>query len=95
MIAIDLLIAESPGLRRQDLEAWLSNRWVRADGPPSRPMFHDIDVARIRLIRELRDDMAVNDEALPIILSLLDQLYDLRRLLREHDRDRSQNQGAR
>ena len=40
-------------------------------------------MARVRLIQELRDDMQVNEEALPVVLSLLDQLYDLRRRLRE------------
>ena len=37
----------------------------------------------MRLILELREDMAVNEEALPVVLSLLDQLYELRRRLRE------------
>jgi chaperone modulatory protein CbpM len=44
--------------------------------------FRRIDVARAQLIWELRSDMQVNEEALPIVLSLLDQLYDLRRQLR-------------
>jgi chaperone modulatory protein CbpM len=36
----------------------------------------------VRLIRELRDELAVNEEALPVVLSLLDQLYALRRRVR-------------
>jgi chaperone modulatory protein CbpM len=39
-------------------------------------------VARARLIVELRDTAEVNDAAMPVVLSLLDQLYDLRRQLR-------------
>ncbi len=42
----------------------------------------DFDVERIRLILELRDDMQVNEEALPVVLSLLDQLYAMRRRMR-------------
>jgi chaperone modulatory protein CbpM len=40
-------------------------------------------VARIRLIHELRHDLAVGDEAVPVVLQLIDQLYSTRhRLLR-------------
>ena len=35
------------------------------------------DIARIRLIRELKEDYGVNDEGVPIILQLLDQLNRL------------------
>jgi len=41
------------------------------------------DIARIRLINELKDDFGVNDEALPIILHLLDQINLLHRKIRE------------
>ena len=34
----------------------------------------DEDVARIQLIWDLRNDFGVNDESMPIILNLLDQL---------------------
>ena len=83
MIDIELLVAQVSGLRRQDLEHWIDNRWVRPDGPPGRYSFQEIDVARVRLIRELRYEMEVDEHALPIVLSLLDQLYDLRRRIRE------------
>lgn len=38
------------------------------------PIFDDEDLARIKLIWELSNDFGVNDEAMPIILNLLDQL---------------------
>jgi chaperone modulatory protein CbpM len=34
------------------------------------------------LIREVRQDLDIGEEALPVILSLLDQLYELRRNFR-------------
>lgn len=37
--------------------------------------FDDEDVARIKLILELKNSFGVNDEAIPIILHLIDQLY--------------------
>jgi chaperone modulatory protein CbpM len=80
---IEILIAQVPGLQRPDLERWISNEWVRPDGHSGHYDFCEIDVARVRLIRDLRDEMEVNEEALPIVLSLLDQLYDLRRRMRE------------
>jgi chaperone modulatory protein CbpM len=82
MITIDHLCMEIDGLRPQDVERWVGNAWVRADDAREGYIFQDIDVARIRLIVELRDTMQVNEEALPVVLGLLDQLYDLRRELR-------------
>lgn len=42
---------------------------------PEASQFDDEDIARLRLIFELQRDFGVNDEAIPIILHLLDQLY--------------------
>ncbi len=83
MITIEVLVTQISGLQRQDLERWISNQWVRPDGRAGAYVFREIDVARVRLIRELRDEMQVNEEALPVVLSLLDQLYDQRRRMRE------------
>lgn len=82
-MTIDVFIAQVPGLQRLDLERWISNEWVRPDTYDGEYDFCEIDIARARLIRELRDEMDVNEAALPIVLSLLDQLYDLRHRLRE------------
>ena len=43
--------------------------------------FDDTDVARVRLIAELRNDLGVNEDAIPVVLRLLDQVYSLRRAL--------------
>jgi chaperone modulatory protein CbpM len=83
MISVEVLLSEIPSLPRQDLDRWISKAWIRPDGRPGAYAFHDIDVARVRLIQELRDDLDVNELALPVVLLLLDQLYDLRRRLRE------------
>jgi chaperone modulatory protein CbpM len=83
MISIEQLIRHFDGLTRQDIEIWISNDWVRPDGCAGDYAFRQIDVARVKLIHQLRVDMAVNDEALPIVLSLLDQLYDQRRHMRD------------
>ncbi len=83
MITIEMLRVQVRGLADDDLLRWIDNAWVRPDGEPGRYLFREIDVARVRLILELRDDMQVNEEALPVVLSLLDQLYALRRQARQ------------
>lgn len=83
MITIETLRVQVRGLADDDLLRWIDNAWVRPDGEPGRYLFREIDVARVRLILELRDDMQVNEEALPVVLSLLDQLYALRRQARQ------------
>lgn len=82
MISVEMLLTRLPGLPQQDLERWILNDWVRPDGQPGEYAFREIDVARAQLIRELRDDLDVNEAALPVVLLLLDQLYDLRRRMR-------------
>src|ERR687884_365567 len=61
-------------------------RWVEAECVRPEPgegfRFRAIDVARLRLIRELDRDLAVDPEAIPVVLDLLDQVYDLRRRVR-------------
>ena len=83
MICIEMVITRVPGLRREDLERWIGNAWVRPDDQGGSYMFQEIDVARVRLIVELRDEMEVDEHALPVVLGLLDQLYDSRRRMRE------------
>ena len=83
MIGIEVLVMRFSGLDRKDLDRWIGNEWVRPDGATGHYEFREIDVARVRLIQELRDELQVNEAALPIVLSLLDQLYDMRRRMRE------------
>ncbi len=83
MITIEVLLARVPDLPLQDLERWISNDWVRPDGRAGDYAFGEIDVARVQLIQELQDRLEINEAALPVVLLLLDQLYDLRRRLRD------------
>jgi chaperone modulatory protein CbpM len=67
----------------QALDAWIEAGWLRPHGSQSSREFSDIDVARARLIGDLRGDLGVNDEAVPVVLDLIDQIHGLRRLVRE------------
>lgn len=79
MITIDILCRSVAGLQPDEVEQWIGNAWLRAEGSPGHYRFEEIDVARVRLIRELRHDLGIDDEALPVVLSLVDQLYAARR----------------
>jgi chaperone modulatory protein CbpM len=61
-----------------ELRLWVSEGWVT----PEEDRFAEIDVARIRLVCQLRQDMNLNEDAVPVVLSLLDQLHGLRSELR-------------
>ena len=76
IVAVCALIGD---LEVTELERWVGESWVLPDASDGTYVFHEIDVARVRLIVELRRDMAIDDEAIPVILNLLDQLYALRR----------------
>jgi chaperone modulatory protein CbpM len=82
MITVEILCMRFSGLRPEDLHRWIGNAWVRPDGGPGQYLFRDFDVERVRLILQLRDEMQVNEDALPVVLSLLDQIYDMRRRMR-------------
>jgi chaperone modulatory protein CbpM len=70
------------GLEAGILRRWVEEGWVRPHRRAPEFVFAEIDVARVRLIHELRVDLEIDDAAIPIVLSLIDQLYGLRRELR-------------
>jgi chaperone modulatory protein CbpM len=82
MIAFEELLVHVKGLDRRELTRWVENRWVLPERRNDTWIFHEVDVARVELILEIRHEFAIDDEALPVVLGLLDQIYDLRRQLR-------------
>jgi chaperone modulatory protein CbpM len=82
MIALDELLDRLRGLERRELARWVENRWVLPENHAGTWVFHEVDVARVELIFEIRRDFAVDDEAMPLVLGLLDQVYSLRRQMR-------------
>jgi chaperone modulatory protein CbpM len=77
MITLDAL--PIAGLDEAELTQWIEAAWVRARGGPGAWRFEEVDVARIRLIHTLRHELEIDEAAMPVVLSLLDQLYELRR----------------
>jgi chaperone modulatory protein CbpM len=71
---------ERARLDRRTLAVWIEEEWLIPSGGDE-PAFTDMDLARVNLIRDLKDRMGVNDEGLGLILHLLDQMHALRRAL--------------
>jgi chaperone modulatory protein CbpM len=82
MIAFEELLVRFRGLERRELSRWVENRWVLPERHADNWVFHEVDVARVELILDIRRDFAVDDEAMELVLSLLDQIYGLRRQMR-------------
>ncbi len=75
IIAVTALFVDLPQV---ELTNWVERGWVLPDTAEAGFEFREIDIARVRLIRDLRRDMDVGEDAVPLVLSLLDQVYELR-----------------
>jgi chaperone modulatory protein CbpM len=82
MIALEALLGQFSGLDRIELLRWVENRWVLPERQGGSWVFRDVDIARVELIFEIRREWALDDEAMPLVLGLVDQVYELRRQLR-------------
>jgi chaperone modulatory protein CbpM len=82
MITLEAVCRMVEGLEPQELERWIQEHWVLPESRAEGYVFHEIDVARVRLIVELRRDLAIGEDAMPVLLNLLDQLYAMRRRLK-------------
>jgi chaperone modulatory protein CbpM len=79
MMRFEMVVAEFPDVDAPELSDWIARGWVVPEGSTRADWaFAEIDVARIRLIRDLRLRMALEEDALTLVLSLLDQVYGLR-----------------
>lgn len=64
-----------------ELTMWIGQQWVKPLRQADEWYFDEADLARVQLICELRREFEVGEEALPLVLSLLDQLYATRATL--------------
>jgi chaperone modulatory protein CbpM len=65
------------------VQVWIEEGWLVPQRDQAGFAFTELDVARARLIRDLKDEIGVNDEGIGVILDLIDQVHGLRRVLRE------------
>jgi chaperone modulatory protein CbpM len=76
------LVIEIRDLSLPRLHKWIRLGWVRPERHEGAARFHEVDVARVRLLNELEHTLDFDDETVPLVLSLLDQIHGLRRELR-------------
>ena len=82
MIDLDQLMRRFAGLERTEVLRWVEQRWLLPEQQNGRWVFHDVDIARVELILEIRRGFVVEDETMSLVLGLLDQVYSLRRQMR-------------
>ena len=66
-----------------EVTEWIAQSWVLPVEEEGELLFDEVDRARLALIVELRRDLEVNDEAVPVVLRLIDQVHGLRHTLDE------------
>ena len=82
MILLDEFLARVGAIDRPELIRWIENRWLLPERRDESWVFGEVDIARAELIVEIRREFAVDDDALSLVLGLLDQVYGLRRQMR-------------
>jgi chaperone modulatory protein CbpM len=81
MMHVDDLVAAISALQRSDLEAWIREELVVPQEEAGTLCFTEMDCARVRLICTLHYELEIDANTLPVVLSLVDQLYDTRQRL--------------
>jgi chaperone modulatory protein CbpM len=76
------LVDSIDALNTEVLRHWVGLGWVLPARAGDRTAFDRSDVARVQLICELHLDLRIEESSMPVVLSLLDQLYSTRRSLR-------------
>jgi chaperone modulatory protein CbpM len=72
-------VSKLTGLDPSKIDAWIAREWV---SPVASETLDQEDIARLRLIHELQNDFGANDDSIPLILHLVDQLCHLQGVLR-------------
>jgi chaperone modulatory protein CbpM len=76
------VVAQVARVELRELRLWVQEGWVKPAESENGPVFDDLDVARIRLVCDLRKEMSLAEDTVPVVLSLLDQVHGLRSELR-------------
>jgi chaperone modulatory protein CbpM len=76
------LVVEIRDLELPRLHKWIRLGWVRPERHEGAALFHEVDVARVRMLNELEHALDFDDDTVPMVLALLDQIHGLRRELR-------------
>jgi chaperone modulatory protein CbpM len=69
-------------LEVEALRRWIDLGWVLPQQDGDSLGFDKSDVVRVRLICELHYELRIEEDSMSVVLSLMDQLYAVRRSLR-------------
>lgn len=75
------LIAAIAALQPDDLETWVRDELIAPHREAGSLVFSEMQCARVRLICTLHYELEIDAASLPLVLSLVDQLYDTRQRL--------------
>jgi chaperone modulatory protein CbpM len=75
---LDELLRQHGRLTTMHVERWVARGLLRPTSGGDTWTFEQIDVARVRLLAELADDIGFDDEAVETIVGLVDQVHTLR-----------------
>lgn len=64
------------------LERWIQDGWISPQHESKKTVFDDLDRARANLICHLIDDLELQEDSMPVVLSLMDQVYSMREDMR-------------
>ena len=81
MTRVEEILEQISALQKSDLDIWISEELISPQEEAGALLFSDMECARIRLICTLHYELEIDAETLPLVLSLVDQLYDTRRRL--------------
>lgn len=78
MTTLDELLRLHGRLTTVRVERWVARGLLRPVGDADAWTFETIDVARTRLLAELTADFGLDDEAVEMVIDLVDQVHTLR-----------------
>lgn len=81
MKRVEEIVEQIEALQRSDLDVWISEELISPQEDGGAMVFSEMEFARIRLICTLRYELEIEAETLPVVLSLVDQLYQTRQQL--------------
>lgn len=75
--SLDIAAAEM-GVAADQVAVWVERRWLMPVRTGQDLSFDDADLARLRMIVEFHRDLEIDDEAMPVVLDLIDRLHAAR-----------------
>jgi chaperone modulatory protein CbpM len=82
VLSEDDLMHQLANLSAHRLHHWIRQGLVKPERREGAAYYHEVDIARVRLLYELEYTAELDEETLPLVLALLDQIHGLRNELK-------------